>query len=217
MALLPVPDALARVLEGAEPLPAERVPLAEAEGRVLAEDLAARRTQPPDDVSAMDGYAVRGEDVAERARAPEAHRRGRGRPAVRRHGRQRRSRAHLHRRRAAAGHRHRRDPGEHRARRRHGRRRRRRRRAARTSASPASISARRRAPETRPPPHRRAMFRSPPPMNHATLTVIAARRSRVVATGDELVAARHRARPRPDRPLERLRAGRALRGAKAPR
>src|ERR1041384_2274678 len=64
MALLPVPDALARVLEGAEPLPVERVPLAEAEGRVLAEDLAARRTQPPDDVSAMDGYAVRGEDVA---------------------------------------------------------------------------------------------------------------------------------------------------------
>jgi len=64
MALLPVPDALARVLEGAEPLPTERVPLAQAEGRVLAEDLTARRTQPPDDVSAMDGYAVRGEDVA---------------------------------------------------------------------------------------------------------------------------------------------------------
>jgi len=64
MALLPVPDALARVLDGVEPLPAERVPLAEAEGRVLAEDLSARRTQPPDDVSAMDGYAVRGEDVA---------------------------------------------------------------------------------------------------------------------------------------------------------
>jgi molybdopterin molybdotransferase len=64
MALLPVPDALARVLEGAEPLPVERVPLAEAEGRVLAADLTARRTQPPDDVSAMDGYAVHGEDAA---------------------------------------------------------------------------------------------------------------------------------------------------------
>jgi len=64
MALLPVPDALARVLEGVEPLPVERVPLAQAEGRVLAEDLSARRTQPPDDVSAMDGYAVHGEDVA---------------------------------------------------------------------------------------------------------------------------------------------------------
>jgi molybdopterin molybdotransferase len=65
MALLPVPDALARVLEGVEPLPPERVPLAEAEGRVLAADLSARRTQPPEDVSAMDGYAVRGIDVAQ--------------------------------------------------------------------------------------------------------------------------------------------------------
>jgi len=64
MALLPVPDALVRVLDGVEPLAAERVPLEEAVGRVLAEDLSARRTQPPDDVSAMDGYAVRAEDVA---------------------------------------------------------------------------------------------------------------------------------------------------------
>ena len=68
MALLPVADALRSVLEGVEPLPAEHVPLSEAEGRVLAEDLAARRTQPPDDVSAMDGYAVRAEDVAAPAR-----------------------------------------------------------------------------------------------------------------------------------------------------
>jgi len=64
VALLPVSDALARVLEGVEPLPSERVPLADAPGRVLAEDLSARRTQPPEDVSAMDGYAVRGADVA---------------------------------------------------------------------------------------------------------------------------------------------------------
>ena len=64
MALLSVADALARVIEGVTPLPAEEVPLAEAEGRVLAEDLAARRTQPPHDVSAMDGYAVRAADVA---------------------------------------------------------------------------------------------------------------------------------------------------------
>jgi len=64
MALLSVADALARVLEGARPLPAEPVRLTQAEGRVLAEDLAARRTQPPEDVSAMDGYAVRAEDVA---------------------------------------------------------------------------------------------------------------------------------------------------------
>ena len=64
MALLPVPDALARVLDGVEPLPVEHVPLAEAEGRVLAQDLSAQRTQPPENVSAMDGYAVRGTDVA---------------------------------------------------------------------------------------------------------------------------------------------------------
>ncbi|MDC7786425.1 molybdopterin molybdotransferase MoeA [Rhodoplanes sp. TEM] len=61
---LSVADALARVLDPAAPLPAETVPLAQAHGRVLAEDLAARRTQPPDDVSAMDGYAVRAADVA---------------------------------------------------------------------------------------------------------------------------------------------------------
>ena len=48
----------------AAPLPAEEVPLAEAHGRVLAYDLKARRTQPPADVSAMDGYAVRAADVA---------------------------------------------------------------------------------------------------------------------------------------------------------
>jgi molybdopterin molybdotransferase len=64
VALLPVAEALARVIEGAETLPAETVPLEQAEGRVLADDLVARRTQPPDDVSAMDGYAVRAEDVA---------------------------------------------------------------------------------------------------------------------------------------------------------
>lgn len=62
--LLPVEEALARVLDGATPLPAERVVLAEACGRVLAADLAARRTQPPAAVSAMDGYAVHGADVA---------------------------------------------------------------------------------------------------------------------------------------------------------
>jgi molybdopterin molybdotransferase len=64
MALLPVAEALARVIEGAEPLATEIVPLNEAEGRVLAVDLVARRTQPPSDVSAMDGYAVRAEDIA---------------------------------------------------------------------------------------------------------------------------------------------------------
>lgn len=64
MALMPVAEALKHVLDGAEPLPTQAVPLAEAFGRVLAEDLVALRTQPPDAVSAMDGYAVRAADVA---------------------------------------------------------------------------------------------------------------------------------------------------------
>jgi molybdopterin molybdotransferase len=63
--LLPVEDALARILESApQPLESEHVPLAEALGRRLAADLAARRTQPPRAVSAMDGYAVRAADIA---------------------------------------------------------------------------------------------------------------------------------------------------------
>jgi molybdopterin molybdotransferase len=52
------------VLDAVEPLPAETVPIAEAHGRVLAEDLAALRSQPPAAVSAMDGYAVRAADLA---------------------------------------------------------------------------------------------------------------------------------------------------------
>src|SRR5437660_11887007 len=61
---MPVAEALARVLADAEPLAAEATPLADAHGRVLAADVAALRTQPPADVSAMDGYAVRSADVA---------------------------------------------------------------------------------------------------------------------------------------------------------
>jgi molybdopterin molybdotransferase len=63
-ALTPVADALASVLDGTTPLPTETVTLADAHGRVLASDLAATRTQPPADVSAMDGYAVRAADIA---------------------------------------------------------------------------------------------------------------------------------------------------------
>ncbi|MEA3025973.1 MAG: molybdopterin molybdotransferase [Alphaproteobacteria bacterium] len=63
-ALLSVADALARVLAGVEPLPSEDAALIDADGRVLADDVAARRTQPPADLSAMDGYAVRAADVA---------------------------------------------------------------------------------------------------------------------------------------------------------
>ncbi len=63
MASISVAEALSRVLADANPLTAEAAPLAEAHGRVLAADLAALRTQPPADVSAMDGYAVRAADV----------------------------------------------------------------------------------------------------------------------------------------------------------
>ena len=65
MALMQVAEALARVLAGAEPLSAAPTPLVAAHGRVLAADLAALRSQPPADVSAMDGYAVRASDIAE--------------------------------------------------------------------------------------------------------------------------------------------------------
>ncbi|WP_315928043.1 gephyrin-like molybdotransferase Glp [Mesorhizobium sp. SP-1A] len=64
MALVPVSEALARLLDGVEPLPAESVALSEAFERVLAGPLAALRTQPPFDASAMDGYALRADDVA---------------------------------------------------------------------------------------------------------------------------------------------------------
>ncbi|HEX5212225.1 MAG TPA: gephyrin-like molybdotransferase Glp [Pseudolabrys sp.] len=65
MALMPVAEALQRVLADARPLPAVAVALDAALGRVLADDLSALRTQPPAAVSAMDGYAVRANDVAQ--------------------------------------------------------------------------------------------------------------------------------------------------------
>ncbi len=64
MALMPVADALAAVLAGAEALPEEMVALDAAHRRVLARDVAALRTQPPQAMSAMDGYAVRAADAA---------------------------------------------------------------------------------------------------------------------------------------------------------
>ena len=65
MALMPVADALAAILAGAEPLPEEMITLDAAHHRVLARDVAARRTQPPQAMSAMDGYAVRAADAAD--------------------------------------------------------------------------------------------------------------------------------------------------------
>jgi molybdopterin molybdotransferase len=65
VALMPVADALAAILAGAEALPEEMVALDTAYHRVLARDVAARRTQPPQAMSAMDGYAVRAADAAD--------------------------------------------------------------------------------------------------------------------------------------------------------
>ena len=61
--MISVDDALAQICGSLTPLGAEQVSLGDAHGRVLAEDLAARRTQPPFAVSAMDGYAVRAADI----------------------------------------------------------------------------------------------------------------------------------------------------------
>ena len=56
---LPYPTALARLLEGVQPLPAENTSIDSVAGRYLAEDVHAQATLPPFDNSAMDGYAVR--------------------------------------------------------------------------------------------------------------------------------------------------------------
>ncbi len=63
--MIPVAEAVGRITAAFSPLPAETVPLAAAHGRVLAADVVARITQPPFDVSAMDGYAARAADVAD--------------------------------------------------------------------------------------------------------------------------------------------------------
>jgi molybdopterin molybdotransferase len=65
LVLMPVADALTAVLESAEPLPEEMIALDAAHHRVLARDVAALRTQPPQAMSAMDGYAVRAADAAD--------------------------------------------------------------------------------------------------------------------------------------------------------
>jgi molybdopterin molybdotransferase len=61
---IPLDEAQARLLAQAEPLGAEVVSLAEASGRFLAHDIIARRMQPAADLSAMDGYAMRDDDMA---------------------------------------------------------------------------------------------------------------------------------------------------------
>ncbi len=62
--MISIDEALELVLPGIEPLDAERVPLAEAAGRVAAEPARSAVDLPPFDRSAMDGYAVRAADTA---------------------------------------------------------------------------------------------------------------------------------------------------------
>ena len=61
--LLTVAEALAKVLARAEPLPAERVRLERAAGRILAEAVVSPVDLPPFPSSSMDGYAVRAADL----------------------------------------------------------------------------------------------------------------------------------------------------------
>ena len=63
MALMPVADARTRILDGVKPLSAETLALEKACGRVLAQDIKAKRDQPPFAGSAMDGYAVQHADL----------------------------------------------------------------------------------------------------------------------------------------------------------
>jgi molybdopterin molybdotransferase len=64
MALLPVAEALARILSSANPTGVEQVDLMNAPGRTLANPLVASIDGPPFDASAMDGYAVYTADAA---------------------------------------------------------------------------------------------------------------------------------------------------------
>src|SRR5918992_5246857 len=61
--LIDHPEAISLVLEHTPRLPVERVPLVEARGLALAEDVLAGFDSPPFDNSAVDGYAVRSADA----------------------------------------------------------------------------------------------------------------------------------------------------------
>lgn len=61
--MISVDEARARITAALTPTGCETIPLAEADGRVAAKDIAAKSDQPPFPVSAMDGYAVRAQDT----------------------------------------------------------------------------------------------------------------------------------------------------------
>ncbi|MDM8165531.1 gephyrin-like molybdotransferase Glp [Roseovarius sp.] len=66
--MISVDEALAHLFSLVAPLPCESIPLQDAAGRILAKPATARRDQPPFPASAMDGYAVRADDVTPGAR-----------------------------------------------------------------------------------------------------------------------------------------------------
>src|ERR1700744_2205903 len=73
--MISVEEARQRILDALHATPAEVVALADAWSRVSAEAVRARLTQPPADVSAMDGYALRAVDgvLGARLRSIGAH------------------------------------------------------------------------------------------------------------------------------------------------
>ncbi|HEX2723269.1 MAG TPA: hypothetical protein VHM24_10145, partial [Gemmatimonadaceae bacterium] len=70
--MISVAEASGRILERIQALSSDRVPTGDAAGRVLAASLVAPITSPPWDNSSMDGYAVRGADLASDT-APRLH------------------------------------------------------------------------------------------------------------------------------------------------
>ena len=62
--MISVDEALAEILSHVQPLEGEQVPILDALGRILAEEIISDIDIPPFDNSAMDGYAVRSADVA---------------------------------------------------------------------------------------------------------------------------------------------------------
>ena len=189
---LSVDEALARILDGVAPTPAEAVAIEAAHRRTLAEPLAALLTQPPFDASAMDGYAVRAADVARLpATLAVIGEAAAGHPFAG-SDRGRTGRAHLHRR-AAAGT----APMPSSSRRMRPRTRpgatgprspcARARRSRATSASPASISAPARCCSAPAGAWARARCRSPPPWGTGRCRCAGRPRVAVISTGDELL------------------------------
>jgi len=63
--MISVAEAHKRLVAAFAPLESEQISVADASGRVLAQTVVARLSQPPADLSAMDGYAVRASDTAD--------------------------------------------------------------------------------------------------------------------------------------------------------